>query len=107
MPNGQPDEPSYDTRNGTRQLRPDTEHPEIIVEWNETAQGVKIRYDERIKTWDMRIALLEMAVSAAKFDLNVARMQKMQEAAIQASLQQQQVQQQANAIEGKILKGKY
>jgi hypothetical protein len=105
MVNGQPDQPGMDNRGGRRVMKEDTEHPTITIEWNQDAQGVAMKYDERIKTWDMRCALLEMALNAAKFDLNVARMQKMNEANMQAALQAQAAAQEANGINSRILKG--
>ena len=86
-------------------MKEDTEHPTITIEWNQDAQGVAMNYDERIKTWDMRCALLEMALNAAKFDLNVARVNKQNEL-MQAQLQQAvKAQQEAQAVQQRILKG--
>src|SRR5262245_60540925 len=64
----------------------------IVCFWEFETQRLGLRFDPmQFKTWDMVIAVLEAALSEAKFKMNVVRMQQLQEQSL-AAMQNQAVQ---------------
>lgn len=72
------------------------ELPTIKVEWDAEKQAPRIIINpSEFKTWEMVIGVLTMAVGQAKFNLEMGRMQAIQ--------QQAAAQMQSQAIQGQIL----
>ena len=68
--------------------------PTLEIRWDADKQGVELHFkSDEIKTWEMVLALLDMAKRDATFKLDLARAASMQQAMVaqqqQSSLAQQ------------------
>ncbi len=102
------DVPSYDTRNGRREMPATAPKPPMVLTltFDPDTNSVKIEGHEAFKQWSFVGAVCGMAQELAKFNNNIGLMQGVQQQQMEEALRQQQAAQQARKIEG-ITLGKH
>lgn len=95
----QPEMPSYKRRASgelapgdpiAKQIKALQALPSVLVTWDADKQIPRVIFDPAdFKTWNMVVMVLKAALSEAEFNLQTARMQGLQQAMQQASVEQQ------------------
>lgn len=99
------DKPSYDTRNGKREMPVTAPKPPMVLTltYDPATHSVKIEGHEHFNQWSFVSAICGMAQELAKFNNNLGMMQGVQQAQMQEALRQQAAQQAAQQIKGLVL----